>query len=104
MTTTPAQIATGKRDMEDVVVGRFRSMGATNPATAVDIVPADPVEADRFDRLRAQGVIRGSGGGFFLDESALAELRTQRKGALYGGLGGVAVIGGLLTWLLRRGR
>ncbi|MDT0576889.1 hypothetical protein RM533_11980 [Croceicoccus sp. F390] len=100
--TNAVEFASGKRDMEEVVVGRFRSLGALTPANSADIVPSDPQEADRFDRLRAQGVIRGAGGGFFLDEDALGRLRAERQAWLYGSAGVVVVAGALIAWLTRR--
>lgn len=99
MTSNVAEIARGEREMEEVVASRYRSFQATSPDKAVDIVPTDPIEADRFDAMRAHGVIRGAQGGFYLDEAALARLRRTRKSWLYGG-GGAALALGLVAGVL----
>ena len=104
MGSSITEFVAGKREMEDVLVSRFRAYNANSPGSAVDLVPSDPVEADRFDALRAQGVIRGAEGGFFLDEGALEELREQRQGFLYGSAGVAAVLGILAGILFVRRR
>jgi hypothetical protein len=105
MSSNVAEIARGEREMEEVVASRYRSFQATSPDTAVEIVPTDPIEADRFDAMRADGVIRGAEGGFYLDEAALTRLRKARKGWLYGGAGVAAVLGVIAGVVLgRRGR
>ena len=102
MGSNVAEIVRGEREMEEVVASRYRSFHATSPDKAVDIVPTDPIEADRFDSMRAHGVIRGAEGGFYLDEEALQRLRKSRKGWLYGGTGAAALIGVVIGVLLGR--
>ena len=105
MVSNVAELVRGEREMEEVIASRYRSFQATSPDKAVDIVPTDPVEADRFDAMRADGVIRGAEGGFYLDEKALNRLRQSRKGWLFGGAGTAAVLGILAGVLIgRRGR
>lgn len=93
MVSNVAELARGEREMEEVVASRYRSFQATSPDKAVDIVPTDPIEADRFDAMRANGVIRGAEGGFYLDEAALERVRRRRKGWLYGSAGAAAALG-----------
>ncbi len=102
MGTNVAEMVRGEREMEEVVASRYRAFDATSPANAVDIIPTDPVEADRFNSMRAHGVIRGAQGGFYLDEAALERVRKSRKGWLYGGAGAAALLGLLAAIVLGR--
>lgn len=102
MGTNVAEMVRGEREMEEVVASRYRAFEATSPDKAVDIIPTDPIEADRFDSMRAHGVIRGAEGGFYLDEDALRRVRKNRKGWLYGGAGAAALLGVVAGILLGR--
>lgn len=104
MVTNVGEMIRGEREMEEVLASRFRSFDATSPDKAVDIVPTDPIEADRFDAMRADGTIRGAQGGFYLDEATLARLRKQRKGWMMGSAGALAVVGLVGGILLGRRR
>lgn len=105
MVSNVTEIVRGEREMEEVIASRYRSFEATSPDKAVDIVPTDPVEADRFDSMRADGIIRGAEGGFYLDESELNRVRKSRKSWLFGGAGTAAILGIVAGVLIgRRGR
>lgn len=99
MGTNVAEMVRGEREMEEVVASRYRAFRATSPDRAVDIIPTDPIEADRFDSMRAHGVIRGAEGGFYLDENALERVRKNRKGWLFGSAG-VAAVAGVIAGVL----
>ena len=100
MSNQITQYATGRRPAEETLADRFRDFGATVPETAQDIVPANEEEASGFDRLRLHGVIRGAGGGFYLDEDALQELNQRRRGWFYGTAGLLGLAAGLVGWRL----
>ncbi len=99
--STLSQLASGTRAGEAAIVARFRAFGATSPAAAAAIVPADTEEGRHFDLLRRHGAIRGAQGGFYLDEAALEHVQSGRRTGLFAaaGIGVAAVVAG---WLAKR--
>jgi hypothetical protein len=72
-----ATIATG---FEQRIVRKLKNAGATQPETAIELAPGNPVSRWRLSRLRDAGaVVAAPSGDVFLDLSAYRALRARRR-------------------------
>ena len=97
-----AVIAAAAHRAEREIIEHLQSMGATAPERAVPLGDLPPLGRRRLERLLGARVVQETRDGYWLDESAYADYRTDRRtiGLVLLAIVTTAAIGMLLTQLI----